>query len=121
MAAPQKHDPNKYRKNVNIKPESGLNNMLAIGRFILMVIGIIGLAIEFFKEAGWLKSALAWLFQDTSHMTFIPIIILILWFINRWISSPSKVETKKSGNLPLYVMMGLGVYYLFRIVTTGGF
>ncbi len=114
-------DPNKYRKNVNIKPESGLNNMLAIGRFILMVIGIIGLAIEFFKDDGWLKNVLGWLFQDTSHMAFIPVIVVVLWLINRWITAPSKVETKQSGNLPMHVMMGLGLYYLFRIVTTGGF
>ncbi len=114
-------DPNKYRKNADIKPESGLNNMLAIGRFILIVIGLIGLAIEFFKDGGWLKNSLSWLFEDTSHMVFIPVIGVVLWLVNRWITAPSKVETKKSGNLPLYVMMGLGLYYLFRIVTTGGF
>ncbi len=121
MAGPQRNDPNKYSKNVNIKPESGMNNMLAIGRFILMIIGMIGLAIEFFKDDGWLKNGLSWLFQDTSHMVFIPVIVVALWLLNRWITAPSKVETKKSGNLPMYVMMGLGLYYLFRLVSTGGF
>ncbi len=86
-----------------------------------MIIGIIGIAMEFFKEGGWLKTALAWLFDSTTHMMFIPVIIFAAWLLNRWMSSPNKNESKKSGNVPMYVMMAVGLYYVYRIVTTGGF
>jgi hypothetical protein len=36
-------------------------------------------------------------------------------------TSPNKAETSRSGDLPMYLMMGAGGYYLFRLITTGGF
>ncbi|HYN54432.1 MAG TPA: hypothetical protein VES38_06980 [Methylotenera sp.] len=114
-------DPNKYSKNKDIKAESLLSNMAAIGRLCLMVIGIIGIALEFFRDDGWLKTLLGKLFQSTTSMMLIPVIILVLWLINRWLTSPNKSETSKSGDLPMYVMMAIGAYYLFRFLTTGSF
>jgi len=54
-------------------------------------------------------------------MMMIPVIIFVLWLLNRWMSSGSKSETKKSGDVPMYVMMLIGAYYLFRLITTGSF
>jgi flagellar biosynthesis protein FlhB len=54
-------------------------------------------------------------------MLFIPVIIFVLWLLNRMMTSNNKGEINKSGDLPMYVMMGIGMYYLFRIITTGGF
>ncbi|HSH53758.1 MAG TPA: hypothetical protein VK967_01915 [Methylotenera sp.] len=112
-------DPNKYAKNKDIKPESPLSNMAAIGKMGLMIAGIIGIALEFFKEDGVLKTILAKLFQSTTTMLFIPVIIFVLWLLNRWMSSSKKGETNKSGDLPMYAMMAVGAYYLFRLITTG--
>ena len=114
-------DPNKYKKNANIRPDTLVQTIVSVGSMLLMLIGIIGLAMELFKDEGWLKSAIAWLFDSTAHMVLFPVIILALWFLNRWFSTPSKSETKRSGNIPMYIMMIVGAYYLFRIVTTGGF
>lgn len=114
-------DPNKYVKNANIRPESLLRTALSTASFVLMVIGIIGIALDAFKEDGLIKQALFFLFQSTQTMLLIPVILLAFWLLNRWISTPNKVETKKSGNLPMYVMMLLGVYYVFQFLTTGGF
>jgi hypothetical protein len=115
------NDPNKYKKNANIKPDTLLHTLSSVGSMILMLVGIVGLALELFKEDGWIGSALSWLFDSTSHMMFIPVIALVLWVLNRIVSAPSKDEMKKSGNLPMYLMMGVGAYYVFRVVTTGGF
>jgi hypothetical protein len=54
-------------------------------------------------------------------MMLIPVIIFVLWALNRWMTSPNKAETSRSGDLPMYLMMGAGGYYLFRLITTGGF
>lgn len=112
-------DPNKYKQNANIRPESISRTIISTAAFLLMVIGIIGTALDVFKEDGLFKQALLYLFQSTMTMLLIPLIILALWLLNRWISAPNKTETKKSGNFPMYIMMLLGAYYLFQFVTTG--
>jgi hypothetical protein len=114
-------DPNKYSANKDIKPESHFSAMAATGRIVLMLLGIIGLAIELFREDGWLKKGLAKLFESTTSMILIPVIIFTLWLLNRWISSSSQSETKRSGDLPMYLMMAVGAYYLFMLITTGSF
>jgi len=115
------NDPNKYKKNADIKPDTLIQTIASVGSIIMMFIGIIGIALELFKDEGWLKTALAWLFDSTTHMMFIPVIGLAMWLLNRWFSTPSKSETKKSGNIPMYLMMLVGAYYVYRIITTGGF
>lgn len=112
-------DPNKYKKNANIKPDTLMNTITSVGSMILMLLGIVGIAIELFKDEGWLKKGVGWLFDSTTHMMFIPVIMFVLWLANRWFSAPAKNETKKSGNLPMFIMMAVGAYYLFRFLTTG--
>jgi hypothetical protein len=98
-----------------------MGTLAAVGRMGLMLIGIVGLAMELFRDDGWLKKGLAKLFESTTSMMFIPVIIFVLWLLNRWMSSGNKGETRKSGELPMYAMMAAGAYYLFMLVTTGGF
>ncbi len=114
-------DPNKYSKHKDIKADSALSNLVAIGRLGLMLVGLIGIALELFRDDGWLKTLLGKIFQSTTTMLSIPVIILVLWLINRWLTSPNKSETSKSGDLPMYVMMAVGAYYLFKLITTGSF
>lgn len=116
-----KTDVNRYSKNKDIVAESKLGTAAAIGRMLLMLIGLAGLAMELFRDDGWLKKGLGKLFESTTNMMFIPVIIFVLWLLNRWMSSSNKGETRKSGDFPLYVMMAVGAYYLFMLITTGGF
>ena len=113
-------DPNKYKKNADIRPDTLVQTLTSVGSMVLMFIGIIGLALELFKEEGWPKAALSWLFDSTTHMMFIPVIALVLWVLNRIVSAPNKDEMKKSGNLPMYLMMAVGAYYIYRFIRTGG-
>ena len=121
MAAPLKKDPNKYAKNKDIQADTLLKTLSSLGGILLVLIGLIGIGLEFFKEGGWLKTAFAWLFESTTHMMFIPVIIIAGWLFNHFISSSAKGEKKKSGDIPMYVMMLIGAYYVYRLVTTGGF
>jgi membrane protein insertase Oxa1/YidC/SpoIIIJ len=114
-----KIDPNKYLQNKDINPESKLSVFAAMVRMGLMLLGIVGIATEFFNDDGVLKKVLGKLFESSTSMMMIPVIVFVLWLLNRWMSSASKSETKKSGDVPMYVMMLVGAYYLFRLVTTG--
>ena len=121
MAAPNKKEPNRYAKNADIKADTPLKTIVSVGGMILMLVGIAGIAMEFFKDGGWLKTALSWLFDTTTHMLLIPVIIAALWLMNRVMSSTNPNESKKAGNLPMYIMMAIGAFYVFRFVSTGGF
>ena len=116
-----KVDPNKYNKNKDINAESKTSVLFAVIGMILMVAGIIGIAFEMFRDNGWLSNLLGKLFESTTSMLLIPVIIFALWLLNRLISTPNKSETKRSGDIPMYIMMAIGVYYLFRFFTTGSF
>ena len=121
MAAPQKKDPNKYAKNADIQADTLVKTLTSVGGLILMLIGIAGIAMEFFKDGGVLTKAISWLFDTTTHMMLIPVIVAVLWLANRMMSSTNPNESKKAGNLPMYIMMAIGAFYLFRLLTTGGF
>ncbi|QVL45878.1 MAG: hypothetical protein KFB94_01815 [Methylophilaceae bacterium] len=114
-------EPNKYKKNADIRPDSLMRTVTSTSYFILMLIGIIGVALDMFKEDGLFTQSLFYLFQSTMTMLFIPVIFVTLWLLNRWISTPNASETKKSGNLPMYIVMLLGVYYIFKFITTNAF
>jgi flagellar biogenesis protein FliO len=85
-----------------------------------MVLGIVGIALEFFNGIDLFGQASSYLFQSIQLVLLIPLILFALWLLNRWISTPSKNETKKSGNLPMYIIVLVGADYAFRLIMTGG-
>jgi hypothetical protein len=121
MATPQKKDPNKYAKNADIQADTPLKTALSVIGMGLMLVGILGIAVDFFKDDGFFKDALGWLFDSTQHMMLIPVIALVGWFLNKMMSSTNPNESKKSGNIPMYAMMVVGIFYIYRFITTGGF
>lgn len=112
-------DPNKYAKNKDINPESKLSVLFATIRMGLMLAGIAGLAYELFRDNGLFAKIMTKLFESSSSMMIIPVIIFVLWLLNRWLSSPNKSETKRSGDLPMYIMMAIGAFYIFRFINSG--
>ena len=119
MAAPQKKDPNKYAKNADIKADTPLKTALSVVGMGLMLLGILGIALEFFKDDGGIELIWDWLWEDTSHLLAIPAVIFALWLFNNWITTSAKGEIKKAGNTPMYIMMAIGAFFLFRFIATG--
>jgi hypothetical protein len=116
-----KKDTNKYSKNANINPESHLSSVLAMVRMALMLIGIFGITFELFRENGWLSKLLGGIIDSTANMLLVVVALLGLWLLNRMLSSPNKSEAKKIGDMPMYAMMAVGLFYIYRIFTSGGF
>ena len=116
-----KKDLNKYSKNASINPESHLSSIFALLRMGLMLVGIFGITFELFRENGWLSKLLGNIIDSTATMLLTVVALLGLWLINRTISSPNKSETKRVGDAPMYVMMAIGAFYLYRLFTLGGF
>lgn len=116
-----KKEPNKYAKNKDIQADTLLKTLSSVGGMLLLVIGLIGIAMEFFKGDGILGSIWDWLWEDMSHLMAIPAAAFAFWLFNRFLTASAKGEKKKAGDIPMYIMMAIGAYYLFRFVTTGGF
>lgn len=113
-----KPDPNKYSKNAKIKPESRLSVFFALLRMTLMLVGIFGITYELFRENGWLSQLLGSLFDSTINMLIAALVMFMLWQLNRWISKPHKQDKVSLGDVPMYVMMAVGLYYLYHLYSS---
>ena len=45
--------------------------------------------------------------------------LVIIYFINGWLSSAPKEKPYTRGDIPLYIMMGAGAFFLIKLLTTG--
>jgi O-antigen/teichoic acid export membrane protein len=102
------------------KPDSLLNTLVAVGRFGLMLIGIIGISVEMFRDDGWLKQLIGKAFSSPSALLLIPLVIGVLYVLDKIISNAAGKPSSK-GDIPLYIMMAIGAFFLFRFITTGSF
>ncbi len=102
------------------KSDNLLATLFAIVRLALLLIGIIGLSISVFRDDGWLTQLLAKMFSSTMGMVSIFLLIFAAYGLNRWMTSPTRKASSR-GDLPLYIMMTIGAFYLFRLIMTGSF
>ena len=109
------------RNSDSNKPDSLLATVAAVGRIGLVIIGLIGLSVEIFRDNGWLKQLISKLLASSLGLAAIPIAILVLYIANRWLSSGSDGKASAKGDLPLYLMMAVGAFFLFNLITTGSF
>lgn len=112
-------DPNKYAKNAKIKANSPISMIKSLVTFALILLGLAGLAHDLFKQDGWLKAVFNAIFDTSTGLLLIPIIVGALWAFNHWTTSPNKDQRSKAGDIPLYITMLIGGYYLFKWLSTG--
>ncbi|HEU4709158.1 MAG TPA: hypothetical protein VFS17_07595 [Methylophilaceae bacterium] len=102
------------------KPDSLLNTLIAVGRFGLMFIGLIGIAVQIFQDNGWLKQLIAKAFASPSALLIIPVVIGVFYVLDKIISNAAGTPSHK-GDIPLYIMMAIGAFFLYRLITVGSF
>ncbi|MEO8417555.1 MAG: hypothetical protein ABI475_02380 [Methylophilaceae bacterium] len=107
------------RNDSSNRPDSLLFTVAAIGRVGLVIIGLIGLSVEIFRDNGWLKQLLGKLFSSSLGLVIIPIAIIVIYFVNQWLSSASDGKASARGDLPLYLMMAIGAFFLLNLITKG--
>jgi hypothetical protein len=101
------------------KADSLVDTLLALGRVALMLIGIVGIAYEFFREDGLLKRWFKSLFSSTEGLVTALIIAVVLYFFWRWVNAAPDGKATKRGDIPLYAMMAVGAFFLYRLISTG--
>ena len=118
-------EPNKYSKNSNIKADTPFKNIIAFIGVFLMLCGIAGLAVELFSHADTLNNA--WFIRqyeqtiaNPMRLIYLPVIFLAYYILSKVFAIPQGGEKPSGkGNLLMYIMMIIGVYYLVRLGLTG--
>jgi len=112
-------DPNKYVKNAKITANSRMETVKSLAILGLAIVGLAGLAHDLFKQDGWMKSGVSTLFDSSIGLLIIPFIIAAVWAFNHWTTSPDPTQRNKAGDIPLYLMMAVGLYYAIKLLSTG--
>lgn len=102
------------------KPDNLIDTILSTVKLLLMIVGIVGLAFEFFKDDGLLQMALGKIFDSATNMVITVVLLGALYYFNHWITA-SDGNASKKGDLPMYAMLLAGLYYSYRFISTGGF
>ncbi|MEZ0233062.1 MAG: hypothetical protein ACAH12_09490 [Methylophilaceae bacterium] len=102
-------------------PDSLVKVLISIFQFGLLLIGLIGLSVEFFKDDGGLRQLLSKMMDSSLGLFWIPIVIAVLYLLNRWLSGKVEGKNTSRGNFPLYAMMAIGAFFVYQLLTTGSF
>jgi len=105
----------------NSKPDTPLKTIIASVQIGIMLLGIIGIAVEIFRDQGVIRQWLTKLFSSGGSLAGGLIIVFLLYLFWRWLNSAPKGTRSRRGDIPMYLMMGVGLFFLFRLLTTGSF
>lgn len=109
----------KYQHNRDIKPESLFTTIFSVSRFVLIVVGILGISIEFFRDEGWLKTAISKMMNSDLGMYSFLILFGGLYLVSLWVDKAGPTKASKRGDMPFNVMMLIGVYFVYHWIATG--
>lgn len=94
-----------------------LGEIKAYATFILILFGIAGLSIDTFRDGGFLERAwsFAWATVMRHPLLIVPTVVLLaisIFLRNRM--TPGKSKNSLLIDVPIYLFMACGAYYLYR-------
>ena len=104
------------------KSDSPIDAILSLGQLVLIVIGLVGISMQVFGDQGLLSRLLRKLMAIESAMALaaIPILFVIFMVLKNWfVTTKGDEATSSYGNLLMYVMMGIGAFFIYRYLSTG--
>lgn len=121
----KKIEPNKYSKNANIRADTKTKTGVAVAGVFLMLCGLLGLAIELFSHAdklnnAWFKAQFDETVANPLRLGYLVIAFFAYWIIGKIFAVPQGTDKPSGkGNMLMYIMMAIGIYYLARLCLTG--
>jgi hypothetical protein len=120
MAIPR----NKKPAGIKDKPDSPVDSLIAGIQFLLMVIGIAGVATTIFGDNGVLAH-IGRMFsgaESASVLIVIPLVFIAIYIARYWFERTFvKSSTAVMGDAAMYTMMVIGAYFLIHYFNTGSF
>ena len=111
----------KYRNQRTHKPETLLSTIFSFLQIGLVLVGLIGLSIHLFQDKGWLHQWLTRLMRvEIAYSVIGGLLLLVAGYLLRgWMHSADEGRQSQIADAMLYVMMIVGGFYLFRLITEG--
>lgn len=112
----------KYQKQKTHKPETMLSTVLAFIQVGLVVVGLIGVSIRLFSDKGWLQQWLNSLMRAELARTIIVGLLIFVagYLLKNWMDSGDGKQGIIADAL-LYLMMVIGIYFVYNFIASGGF
>jgi hypothetical protein len=109
-----------YRKR-GPRPDSLLAIILSTVQLLLVLAGLVGISVLFFRDKGWLKQTLSSIL-DASTSTLVialPVALLVFLFGKFWLDSQSERKSfGLTGDFMLYLMMMAGAWFIYSYIVT---
>lgn len=109
----------KYEKNADIEADTPIKTIISTAKFGLVLLGMVGISVEFFRDDGWLKTFINKMLNSSLGAWWFLVIAIFLFILNRIITDNTTGKASKRGNLPFHVMMLIGAFFLYRLLVDG--
>lgn len=112
-------DPNRYSKNRTIRPDGPRQIVQALLTLGLMVCAFIGIAVHVFGSNQGPMDWVQWIMASMLNMVLTAAGVLAMFAFHRYITHISTQQRRSASNFPVYAMMLLGAYFIYRLISTG--
>ncbi|HEY3327818.1 MAG TPA: hypothetical protein VGK14_11730 [Novimethylophilus sp.] len=111
----------KYRNQHTHKPETLLSTIFSFLQVGLVLVGLVGLSVHLFEDKGWLKQWLGSLMRTEIVHTAIGAVLLLIagYLLKGWMHSGDEKRQSQIADAMLYLMMIVGGFFIFRLITEG--
>lgn len=112
-------DPNQYNKNRDIRPDGPWQVLQALVTVALIICGLIGIGVHLFGSEATPYDWWHWLTASPLNSALAVLAIVAVIGFHRYNTHISNQKRRSASNLPVYLMMLVGVYFIYRLLTTG--
>ncbi|HSI28307.1 MAG: hypothetical protein ACAH05_03385 [Methylophilus sp.] len=112
-------DPNQFNQNRDVRPDSPWRVVQALVTVALIICGLIGIAVHMFGSGITPYDWWHWLTASPVNTALAILAIVVVIGFHRYNSHISNQNRRHASNLPVYFMMLVGVYFIYRLLTTG--
>jgi hypothetical protein len=108
------------RKKVS-KPDTFIKTLIASAQFGLILLAIIGISIGLFRPSGWLSDLVKLITHTTTTTVLVGLglTLVVLYYVNQLLSVNKNKKNRHFGNFLFYIMLGIGLFFLFRLASFG--
>jgi hypothetical protein len=106
------------------RPDSFTSLLVALVQLVLLLLGMIGISVHLFRQNGWISQIVGHVLETWSFTAIaaIPLLAAAYLILTNWYTKNfTKDAQEKVTNLMLFAMMGVGAFFLFRLISSGSF
>lgn len=112
-------DPSRFDKDRDLRPDSAWQTLQALLTVALLICGLIGIAVHLFGSDTTPFDWWTWITASPLNIALTILAVVAVIAFHRYNSHISNQQRRNASNLPVYIMMLAGLYFIYRLLTTG--